>query len=749
MSVMGRLAGPASTVISTVVAASMLSVSAAHAASLYVVDDTSASCSDTGAGTSAQPFCTIAAAAAKAQAGDTVLVNAGTYTGTSVDPANSGTVGSPITFTANPAVRINGGTRAFSVVNRENIAIIGFTVTGTSSYGIYVSGGSNNAVSNNAVSAAGQPKPGLAAAGIYIGNLGGGRVSGNISHDNSADGIRLTGSTNGVTVEGNTSYHNANQYQRAAVGIDDLGPGNSIIKNLAYANEDTGINIYPGANNTLVAGNVAYDNGDHGIDSHNVSGGRIIGNTVFHNCTDGINVEGTSANYDIENNIAADNATGAIINPTPINPLGAYTNNCKRNVGNIGVYNSAPATTRANYNLVWQDGPAAEYAWAGVGYSTRAALHAATGQEAHGIFANPRFANAAARNLQLRAGSPAIDSANSGASGEQATDLLGRARVDVPAVPDTGAGPRRYDDRGAYEFHPVGPTAHLTVIPGVGRTPLTVTANASTSAPGNAPITRYTFSFGDRTTAGPRAAGKAVHTYTSAGADTVKVTVTDNDGLTSTATRRVTVGWGVARYVAGIGTSRATTRRISASVTVSRARRVAAYHLIVVTVQLTGTASAGAVTGKDSAGDRLSTVSSIANRLGDRLVTLSGVARHGLAGGGKITITFPRASAIQITADEVAGVTGVDRWSAAAGGTARFSSGPAGTTRRPGEFVFAVAATFGGTAVRWSHGWKGLQTSTLGPNALARAYRIPARTGSFAGTGTANTRWLVEVVAFT
>ena len=49
MSVMGRLAGPASTVISTVVAASMLSVSAAHAASLYVVDDTSASCSDTGA----------------------------------------------------------------------------------------------------------------------------------------------------------------------------------------------------------------------------------------------------------------------------------------------------------------------------------------------------------------------------------------------------------------------------------------------------------------------------------------------------------------------------------------------------------------------------------------------------------------------------------------------------------------------------------------------------------------------------
>ena len=35
----------------------------------------------------------------------------------------------------------------------------------------------------------------------------------------------------------------------------------------------------------------------------NVTGGRIIGNTVYYNCTDGINVEGTSGNYNIENNV--------------------------------------------------------------------------------------------------------------------------------------------------------------------------------------------------------------------------------------------------------------------------------------------------------------------------------------------------------------------------------------------------------------------------------------------------------------
>jgi hypothetical protein len=31
-------------------------------------------------------------------------------------------------------------------------------------------------------------------------------------------------------------------------------------------------------------------------------------------------------------------------------------------------------------------------------------------------------------------------------------DILGNARVDDLATPNTGAGPRRYDDRGVYEF---------------------------------------------------------------------------------------------------------------------------------------------------------------------------------------------------------------------------------------------------------------------------------------------------------
>ena len=52
----------------------------------------------------------------------------------------------------------------------------------------------------NRVPQAGHPVKGQTAAGIYLNNLAGGTVSGNVSHDNSAHGIYLAGSTTGVTV---------------------------------------------------------------------------------------------------------------------------------------------------------------------------------------------------------------------------------------------------------------------------------------------------------------------------------------------------------------------------------------------------------------------------------------------------------------------------------------------------------------------------------------------------------------------
>ncbi len=536
----------AGSVLGVAMAGMVVTSVAASASTTYIVDNTNPACSDTasGSGTATLPFCTLTKGAAKAVSGDTVQVIAGTYTGSSVSPASG------VTFTANSGVTVSGGAsgaKGFSVSGKINVVISGFTITGTPSYGIYVNSSSNITLSGNTVSFSGQPVSGQSASGIYLSSLNGGLVKGNVTHDNAAHGILLTGSTTGVTVQGNTSYHNAYQWQRNANGIDVVAPGNSIIGNVTYANEDTGINIYSGGDNALVSGNVTYGNGDHGIDDFNVTGGRIIGNTVYGNCTDGINVEGTSGNYDIENNVSMNNATGAVINPTPINPPGAYTNNCNRRIGNIGVYDSAPASTTANYNLVWQSGAGTEYTWAGTSYNTLSALQSATGQEAQGKFANPNFANAAGGNFQLTQGSPAIDSANSTASGEQAADIQGNPRVDDPAVANTGNPSGSFYDRGAYEYQgggggtQTGPTAALSVSPASGTAPLQVTADASGSTAGSSPISSYSFNFGDGTTAGPQSGATANHTYQSAGTYTVTVTATDGNNLTDNATKTVTV----------------------------------------------------------------------------------------------------------------------------------------------------------------------------------------------------------------
>ncbi len=85
------------------------------------------------------------------------------------------------------------------------------------------------------------------------------------------------------------------------------------------------------------------------------------------------------------------------------------------------------------------------------------------------------------------------------------------------------------------------PVAALTVTPGSGPAPLAVTADASGSTDPIG-ITSYTFNFGDGTTVGPQAATQGNHTYAAGGNYTVKVTVTDGAGVSSSTTQTVAVG---------------------------------------------------------------------------------------------------------------------------------------------------------------------------------------------------------------
>jgi parallel beta-helix repeat protein len=495
-----------------------------------------AGCSDTGQGTQTQPYCTIIKAGTVAVAGQTVLVASGVYSGP-VAVKNSGTAGSPIVFQNAPGASpsIQSGQYGFSLSGRSYVTVSGFAISGTVRNGIAVSSSDHITISNNVVTFAGQPASGKIAAGIALSGTSSSTVTGNTTDQNSDTGIYLSSGTTGTVVSYNEASLNANGYQRNANGINVVSPGNTIIGNVLHDNEDSGIQFYTGGNNNLATLNVSYNNGDHGIDDLNVTGGRLIGNTIYHNCTSGINVEGTSGNYLVENNIAVDNAV-----------YPAYKGiSCSRRAGNIGIWDSAPSSTTVDSNLVYLSKSGAMYVF-GTSYASLAAMRAATGQEQHGLQANPVFVNSAGGDLRLASGSPAIDSADSGASGEQPADILGAARVDDVGTANTGLGSRAYDDRGAYEFGGTTPptnnppTARLSVSPTSGTAPLAVTADASTSTDPQGQSLMYKFDFGDGTVVGPQSGVTAPHTYTAAGNYIVTLTATDTGGLSSTATWTVT-----------------------------------------------------------------------------------------------------------------------------------------------------------------------------------------------------------------
>ncbi|WP_328993377.1 right-handed parallel beta-helix repeat-containing protein [Kribbella sp. NBC_01245] len=420
------------------------SVAQAATTSLYV--DKTAACSDSGPGTATTPYCTIGKGVSRLAAGFTLYIGNGSYAET-IKPVASGTAAAPITITKwsgrNPTI-VGGSYYGANLTSRSYVILSGLTFAGTVADGIYVYKGDHLTITGNRVSGAGRPTSGKTAPGISIRGATSSVVSGNWVHHNNGTGIVLNAGATGITVTGNNSSFNAEGYRRNANGINVISPGNSILRNVAHTNEDSGIQFYTGGNNNLAALNVTYNNGDHGIDNLNVTGGRIIGNTVYRNCTSGINVEGSSGNFQVFNNIAADNAVYPAYNGI----------SCARRAGNIGIFDSAPASTVVDHNLVWLTKAGKMYVFKSSYYSL-AAMQAATHQESHGVQADPRFVGAGWWNLRLLAGSAAIDRGHSGVSGAQATDLEGRARYDDPATANTFAeGPRRYDDLGAYEFRP-------------------------------------------------------------------------------------------------------------------------------------------------------------------------------------------------------------------------------------------------------------------------------------------------------
>jgi len=395
-------------------------------------------CSDSGPGTAAQPYCSIRPAAAAAKAGDTVQVGSGTY-GEAVTVASSGTASAPVTFTAAPGAtpKLTGAANGFSITGLTYVTVAGFEVTATTADGIVVKSSSHVTLRDNHVSFAGQPANGATAKGIRLEGTSDSTVEGNTVDHNTDFGIYLLSGSTRNEIVSNRVASNARVYTRAASGIRLYSaPGNTISSNVSHDNEDSGIESYTGANNETIVNNVTYANGDHGIDNYQSAGQRIVSNVVNNNVTAGINLEGGSSGGSLANNASVDNGI-----------------NSPRTSGDIRVDSTSTSGTAIDYDIVNQRvAQTTMFQWGSGFYYTLADLTAATGQEAHGRQADPLWTAPASGDFRLRAGSPAIDSANSGASAELDKDADGSPRRDDAGTPNTGVGPRAYDDRGAYEY---------------------------------------------------------------------------------------------------------------------------------------------------------------------------------------------------------------------------------------------------------------------------------------------------------
>jgi parallel beta-helix repeat protein len=416
------------------------SAAPASRSTLYV-DGSTAQCSNgTRTGSKAAPFCTIGAAAARAWAGVTVKVAAGTYREQVVVPV-SGTAAKPIAFipVRGARVLITGQQNGFSIDRESWIRISGFTVTHTAGYGISVSHAAHVTLSNNRVAYAGQPSPGQAKYGIRLNDVTQSLVVGNTVDHNTNAGIALVNGSAENQIRGNKSFGNAKVFERAASGIRLYASSkNTVSKNVTHDNEDSGIELDRSDNN-LVSDNVTYANGDHGIDvtgeSHQT---RVLANSIYANVTAGINVEGGSTGATVANNISVQNGVGS-----------------PRSTSNIRVDAASVSGTSLDYDLVHVDGGGQLLLiWNSVAYSSLEVFKLTTGQELHGVDADPKWEGAGAGNFHLEPHSPAIDSATSAIRKQPKADINGTRRTDDPATPNTGVGPRLYDDRGAFEYRP-------------------------------------------------------------------------------------------------------------------------------------------------------------------------------------------------------------------------------------------------------------------------------------------------------
>jgi len=394
----------------------------------YYVDPNGNDASD---GSQANPWQTIRHASGVVVAGDTVLINPGTYSvAQQISITTSGTASNPITFRGNGAgvvvdLRSCNARNCLEIFFADYITIDNLIVYASldpNSRGIRLTHAEGCIISNNTVSGANH-------ANLFC------SLSDNVTFlsneaFNGAIGIYVADSSDYPTVKGNRLHDNS------AIGLHMNGDINSGGDGtISYA---------------LVDSNMIYNNGATGINLDGVTLSTFQNNLVYGNTYRGIA-------FFQQDGAVPSNDNEAIQN-TIITPAGAYYgiglnyganrnsfyNNIILTEGSVPSFSSTSSTSElqitSNYNLLPDQGQVAETSNGGFFFTGWQAI----GHDAQSVPGNltQTFQDPTGADYQLKPGSPAIDAGT--ASHTCTPDLVGNIRP-------SGTAP----DLGAYEFETV------------------------------------------------------------------------------------------------------------------------------------------------------------------------------------------------------------------------------------------------------------------------------------------------------
>ncbi|MFH1072356.1 MAG: PEGA domain-containing protein [Nanoarchaeota archaeon] len=355
--------------------------------SLYVNSQNPA-CTDTGPGSSAQPWCTIQKAASTASAGATVYIGDGTYSG-KLSPVNSGTAQNRIRF-------IGAGQNVIMVnpVSGRSIEVSGKSYLEFSN--IRLQGGQFYVYGSSYVSA--DRITATNGASVWAGN------SNHVTFQNSE-------------AVGNFLPHDGGAAPNTCMYFGDAVTASSMINNTVRGC-DNGIQAVASpsspSSDLTFEGNRYYQNPNHGLYIGRYVSNVIVKRNAAWQNQEGLYLAGVDT-AEVSNNVFYYNG-----------PLFLVDTVYNRGSRNVRVRNNLIITSdyfyvvdsssltgfSADYNQFYRRSTEPTYHWfmhSGTVYDTFAAYRQATSQDMHSIVGDPLVVNAAVHDFRLTSGSVAID----------------------------------------------------------------------------------------------------------------------------------------------------------------------------------------------------------------------------------------------------------------------------------------------------------------------------------------------------